>query len=136
MTQAGVHVLEDEVLEIAESFYIVGRNDLTDEDRKSISELMREVDKEKLVIMLDHQPTALAEANEYGVDILLSGHTHRGQVFPVNWITSWLFENDYGLLKKDQFHSIVTSGYGFWGPPFRIGSQSEVAKITIYFNDL
>ena len=89
-----------------------------DEQRKSIEELIADVDLNKPVIMLDHQPTELDEASKHGVDIIVSGHTHRGQIWPANLITQLIYENDYGHLQKDNLHSIVTSGFGLWGPPF------------------
>ncbi len=135
MEKAGVTMLADKAVEIEESFYIVGRNDDTDDQRKNIADVVKRLDEKKPVIMMDHQPTEIIEASENGVDVLLSGHTHRGQVAPANLITKWLYENDYGYLKINNLHSIVSSGYGFWGPPFRIGSQSEVVEIIIRFEE-
>lgn len=136
MDKAGITMLGDEMVQIDESLYIIGRNDKTDNDRKSIKELMKGIDRQQSIIMLDHQPIALSEANENGIDILLSGHTHRGQIAPANIITGLLYENDWGYLQKGNLHSIVTSGFGFWGPPFRIGSQSEVVELKVKFNGI
>ncbi|MDY0407957.1 metallophosphoesterase [Paracerasibacillus soli] len=116
MDKAGITMLGDEMVQIDESLYIIGRNDKTDNDRKSIKELMKGIDRQQSIIMLDHQPIALSEANENGIDILLSGHTHRGQIAPANIITGLLYENDWGYLQKGNLHSIVTSGFGFWVP--------------------
>jgi predicted MPP superfamily phosphohydrolase len=82
---------------------------------------------------MDHQPSEITQAQENRVDILLSGHTHRGQMAPNHLITKRIFENDWGYLQKGQLHSIVSSGYGFWGPPLRIGSRSEIIQIQITF---
>lgn len=133
MEKAGLTMLDDETTLIQDSFYIVGRNDLTDNKRKSIEELVKNLDKDKPIIMLDHQPDELNEANTNGVDVLLSGHTHGGQVAPANLITSMIYENDWGYLKKGDLHSIVSSGFGLWGPPFRIGTRAEVVEIKIGF---
>lgn len=135
MEKAGITVLDDEVANIDDRLYIVGRDDQTDKNRKSIETLMDGLDQDKPMIMLDHQPIELVEASEHGVDVFVAGHTHRGQLAPGNLITNMIFENDYGYLKIDNLHTFVTSGFGFWGPPFRIGSQSEVFEITILFND-
>lgn len=86
--------------------------------------------------MLDHQPTQLNEALQNGVDVYMSGHTHHGQLAPVNMITNYLYENDYGYLQKETLHSFVSSGFGVWGPPFRIGSQAEVMEMKIQFQPL
>ena len=133
MEKVGITMLADEAVSIDNSFYIVGRNDLTDIYRKSIEEIVAPLDNEKPIIMLDHQPDALTEASENGVDLLLSGHTHGGQLAPANFITSMIYENDWGYLKKEDLHSIVTSGFGFWGLPFRIGTRSEVVEIKLMF---
>jgi uncharacterized protein len=84
--------------------------------------------------MLDHQPIDLEEEQNAGVDLQLSGHTHKGQFFPFNLITHKIFKIDYGYLKTGNFQLIVSSGAGTWGPPIRIGSSSEVVDIMVVFN--
>jgi uncharacterized protein len=64
---------------------------------------------------------------------MLSGHTHHGQIFPGNWITAMIYENDWGLLQKGGFYSVVSCGFGTWGPPLRIGNRPEVVEITMNF---
>jgi len=134
MERAEITMLADEAVSINDSFYIAGRNDLTDKNRKSIKEIVDPLDDTKPIIMLDHQPNALAEASENGVDLLVSGHTHGGQIAPANIITSMIYENDGGYLKKENLHSIVSTGFGLWGPPFRIGTRSEVVEVKIKFH--
>lgn len=135
---AGIEFLQDEEIKVADSFYIVGRNDpsnrrITGQDVKPLNEIMEDVDKSLPIIVLNHRPEQLAEAENEGVDLQLSGHTHKGQLFPGNLVTSYLNEKDYGHLKKDNFNLIVSSGYGTWGPPIRIGSKSEIVNIKINF---
>jgi predicted MPP superfamily phosphohydrolase len=135
---AGIKFLQDEQIKVADSFYIVGRNDpankrITGEDVKPLKEIMKDVDKNLPIIVLNHRPEQLEEAEKEEVDLQLSGHTHRGQLFPGNLVTSYLNEKDYGYLKKDNFNLIVSSGYGTWGPPMRIGSKSEIVNIKINF---
>lgn len=134
MEKAGITMLADEAVSIQDDFYVVGRNDLTDKKRKSMKDLMKDLDQKRPIIMLDHQPNEINEASKNGVDILLSGHTHGGQIAPANIITGFIYENDWGYLKKGDLHSIVSSGFGLWGPPFRIGTQSEVVELKINFN--
>lgn len=129
--EANIRILRDEVIEVA-GVTIVGREDAS-KQRKSLSEIMQTVDKNKPIILLDHQPVALAEAKSNGVDLMLSGHTHQGQFFPNQLITRRIFEVDYGYLAKDNLQVIVSSGYGTWGPPVRIGTQSEIVDIKIDF---
>lgn len=133
MRELGIDVLTDEYTMIEDEIYIIGRNDPTDKNRKEMGSLVVDLDKNKPLIMLDHQPTELGIAEELGVDLILSGHTHRGQIAPANLITKIIFENDWGYLKKGNLHSFVTSGFGTWGPPLRIGSQSEVMMLHVKF---
>lgn len=135
MNKAGIHVLRDEAVSINDQFYLVGRNDLAEENRKVTSTLVKNLDHSKPILMIDHQPTELNEAKENGVDLLFSGHTHYGQLAPANLITGMLFENDGGYLKKENLHSFVSSGFGTWGPPLRIGSRSEVMVINVELSE-
>ncbi|MDQ0205389.1 metallophosphoesterase [Alkalicoccobacillus murimartini] len=129
----GFNFLMDDLETVNDQLTIIGRSDYTDKDRQSIEELMSQADDSLPVIMLDHQPREITEAQENGVDLIVSGHTHRGQVFPANFITSAIYENDWGHLQKDQLHSITSSGFGFWGPALRIGSRSEVMTVTFSY---
>lgn len=133
MKKVDIRILMDEVIQIENSFYLLGRKDKTDSKRKSFEQLVneKELDKSLALIAMDHQPAELKEAQENGVDIIVSGHTHRGQMAPNHFITRRLFELDWGYLKKEQLHAFVSSGFGFWGPPLRIGSRSEVLEIIV-----
>ena len=83
------------------------------------------------MIVLDHQPYDLARTDSLGVDIQISGHTHRGQIWPINWLTDRIFEQSHGYLKWTYSHIYVSSGLSLWGPPFRIGTHSEMAVIEV-----
>lgn len=136
MSKISIPVLQDGIVCIEDLFYIVGRKDKTAEakkfgGRKEVSELVEGLDKSKLIVMMDHQPYDFAKALEAGVDILLCGHTHRGQFIPNHWITKKVFEKDWGYLRKDTLHVIVSSGYGTWGPPIRLGSRSEIVEVIV-----
>ncbi|PYZ96213.1 phosphoesterase [Alteribacter lacisalsi] len=133
MQTSGVTMLLDEHVLAGNSIYLAGRRDRTEKDRLSASEMTSGLHLDKPVILLDHQPYELDKAREAGADLMISGHTHRGQMWPNNWITQKMYENDWGYLKKGTLHSIVSSGFGFWGPPLRIGSRSEVVCIDITF---
>lgn len=136
---AGIKVLRDTAVLVDNSFYIIGRDDIslaqiTKSKRKPLSELTETLDKSKPILLMDHQPRNLKETAQEGVDLEVSGHTHKGQFYPVNFITSKIFEIDYGYLKKDNSNIIVSSGYGTWGPPIRLGSRSEIVEIDMNFN--
>lgn len=83
-------------------------------------------------IVLDHTPSRLSQYGD-AVDLILSGHTHRGQVFPGNLVTRLLYEVDYGHYQKDPAspHVIVTSGVGTWGMPMRVGTDCEIVEIVL-----
>ncbi|MDG5470461.1 metallophosphoesterase [Jeotgalibacillus sp. ET6] len=134
MEDIEIRMLLDESELIEDSFYLSGRKDLTDPERLSVDELVDGLDETLPIIMLDHQPVEIEEAMKGGVDVLLSGHTHKGQAAPANLITDMLYENDWGYLQKGNLHSFVSSGFGTWGPPIRIGSRAEVMVINISFN--
>ncbi|AOT69507.1 metallophosphoesterase [Geosporobacter ferrireducens] len=138
LAEAGVVVLRDEVVLVNDSFYIIGREDrdsqrFTGQSRKSIKELMAHVDPSLPLILLDHQPNNLSEHKKAGIDLQVSGHTHRGQLFPFHLITGRIFEIDWGHLQDGDYNIIVSSGYGTWGPPIRVGHRSEIVKINIQF---
>ncbi len=141
LEQAGVKVLRDSFVKIDDSFYIVGREDSShpqfdsEAQIRSLAEALVGVDHSLPLILLNHQPTQLNEAKAEGIDLQLSGHTHRGQMFPINLITSRIFEIDWGYLQKEDFQLIVSSGFGTWGPPIRVGNKPEIVDITITFKD-
>ncbi|NQX65680.1 metallophosphoesterase [Paenibacillus alba] len=137
MKKIGVQVLMDETVHIMDRLYIVGRKDKaaerTAEGRKALATLLEETDGGQPIIVMDHQPYHLDKAADAGADVMLSGHTHRGQMAPNHLITRRLFELDWGYLRKGNLHAIVSSGFGTWGPPIRLGSRSEIIQLTIHF---
>lgn len=139
LTAGGVKVLKDKYVKVTDSFYIAGRDDksgtrFTGRQRKDVGEILAGVDKSLPVILMDHQPSDLEPARKSGVDLQVSGHTHRGQMFPNQLITSRIYEKDYGFLRKGNFNVIVSSGYGTWGPPVKVGNPAEIVEINIQFN--
>jgi len=135
LKEANVNLLLDEVNLINNSFYVVGRNDPSikryNGSRKPLNEIIKNIDKTKPIFLIDHQPTNLNEAVHEEIDIQVSGHTHKGQLLPLNLITNSIFEIDHGYLKKENSNIIVSSGYGTWGPPLRLGSRSEIVLIKV-----
>ena len=112
--------------------------------RKSLAMIMEEARKKDFIfdlhlgkhsneflILLDHQPYHLEEAEQNGIDFQFSGHTHHGQVWPVSWVTDALYEKAYGSLQKGNTRYYISSGMGIWGGKFRIGTQSEYVVLTI-----
>lgn len=127
---AGITVLRDSTLSLG-GVTVVGRDDRTNPRRKPLSEVMRGVDRSSYIIELDHQPYHLEEAEQCGVDFEFAGHTHYGQVWPINWITDAVYEDAFGPMQKGRTQYYVSSGLGIWGAKFRIGTQSEYIVLTI-----
>jgi hypothetical protein len=119
--------------EIGNAFYLVGRNDGRSGGRKSINELLKKCDKSLPIIVLDHRPTDLDHISLSGADILLSGHTHNGQLFPVNLIVKRYYELSWGYELKKETHVFVTSGIQVWGPPVRTAGDSEILIVNVSF---
>ena len=86
---------------------------------------MKKVDRSKYLILLDHQPYHQEQAEKCGIDFQFSGHTHYGQVWPINWITNMIYEDAFGSYQKGRTRYYVSSGLGIWGGKFRMGTQSE-----------
>lgn len=133
LENSGINILYDDIVEVQGKFTLIGRKDRIDKDRLPLDSLMNDVNLSNPTILLDHQPYELDRAQQQGIDLMVSGHTHGGQVFPGNLITGAIYENDWGHLQKETMHSVVTSGFGFWGPPIRIGTRSEIVMIQIKF---
>lgn len=133
LKKAGVRVLRDEVSFIDSSFYVIGRDDLRNNNRKSVKQLVGGLDETKPKILLNHQPYHLEEAEQNNIDLQISGHTHNGQFFPGNLIAKGMYEISHGYLKKGNTHFYVSSGLGIWGPQYRIGTQSELVVINLTY---
>ena len=138
LQSAGIHLLDDEGMLINNEFYVIGRLDYQKagdgtNNRKGIEELTKDMDRTKPMIVLDHQPRELDEIAAAGVDLDLSGHTHAGQIFPMNLTNHFTWENGYGLLKKGNMTSVVTSGVGVYGPAMRTFTDSEVVIVDVSF---
>ena len=134
---AGIHLLIDEATVIDSSIVIIGRDDRTNMRRKPIKDLMYSLTSHlspltsKYTIVLDHQPYNLDRAEAAGVDFQLSGHTHRGQVWPISWITDHIYECSWGYHQRGLTQFYISSGIGIWGGKFRVGTQSEYVVATI-----
>ncbi|NLW10569.1 MAG: metallophosphoesterase [Clostridiaceae bacterium] len=134
--QAGIRMLKDQTIRLADSFYLAGRNEKRSEfsgllGQKSPNELLGELDHELPIIMMQHQPNDLPMLELAGADVSVAGHTHRGQMFPLNLLSRKKYEHSFGYQKIGRLQNIVSSGYGTWGPPIRLGSRSEIVLLEI-----
>ncbi|MCC8142948.1 MAG: metallophosphoesterase [Tannerellaceae bacterium] len=131
--KTGVTLLKDSVVMPDSSFYLVGRDDLVNKKRKPLNLLLQGVDKEKPIIVLDHQPGSLAETTMNRADLGLHGHTHNGQLWPYPVLMKFIYEAPYGYYRKGDTHFYVSSGIGVAGPPYRVETRSELVMVHITF---
>ncbi len=140
LEKSNIKLLRDETVLINDSLYLIGRRDASKpgdvKSRKSIEELIENIDKEKPIFLIDHQPRELKKISNNGVDLDLSGHTHGGQLFPLNIIMKLMWKNGNGYKKYNNMNSVVTSGVGLYGPNMRIGTKAEVVTINVHFNEV
>ncbi len=130
---SNVHVMEDEVELVDGKFYIVGRADRSKNGRVEIDKIVSLLDPSKYTIILDHQPTDYAAEAKTGADLVLSGHTHGGQMVEMNLVGSLLGANDrtYGMETRDKTTFIVSSGISDWSIKFKTGTRSEFCIIDV-----
>ncbi len=131
--RAGITLLRDSVVRIDSSFYLAGRNDQRYRQRKSISGFLGELSPDLPIILMDHRPTELQEVSKTDADVQFSGHTHNGQLFPLNFIISRMYELSWGYRKIVDTHFFVTSGLRLWGPPVKTAGKSEIMLVDIRF---
>ncbi len=131
--RAGIRMLEDEVARIDAAVLLAGRKDEHSRGRKTVADLLRDAPGDLPVVLLDHRPTDLDNISRAGVDLSLSGHTHHGQLFPVNWLTGLEYEVSWGHIRKGRTEVFVTSGAQNWGPPVRTVGYSEILLIHVLF---
>jgi uncharacterized protein len=153
LREAGITLLLDGVVAIGNNMYIAGRRDARPigmkAQRKTAAELLAVMfdrtvppgsETPRTLIVLDHQPTQFADIEAAGADLVLSGHTHRGQLFPANLITKSMYRKagaaHYGYWRGKSLQAVITSGAGYWGPPLRVATNSEVAVIDVTFGEM
>ena len=124
--------LNDTLVKVANSFYLIGLN-YRSFSEKPIAKLMMLAKEDLPVILLDHSPYQLELASKNHIDIQLSGHTHNGQVWPINYIVGLLYELPWGYKKINDLHVFVTSGIQGWGTPIRTAGKSEIMVINVEF---
>lgn len=136
--KSNINLLNDEYVIINNDFILLGRVDATpigsfgEIKRKNTKKLLKSIEKDMPIIVMDHNPYNIKEYDKT-INLLLSGHTHKGQMFPGNIVTKNMYITDYGLYNKSKKYptTIVSSGAGTWGMPMRVGTSSEVVSIKI-----
>ena len=131
--QAGITLLENEN-KTFQDVNIIGINDikttvLTKQNFENI--LKKKIDTNRFNLLLTHTPLYFKEAAQNGIGLMLSGHTHKGQIWPFNFLVKAAFPYINGLYEEGKAKIFVTSGTFFWGPPLRLFSKNEITVITL-----
>ena len=135
LEKAGIRLLQDEAVPIDRAVVLAGRKDSRSRGRKTVAKILAAAPGDLPVILLAHRPSDFDEAARNGVAIQLSGHTHHGQIFPANIITSREYPLSRGHLEKGGTHFFVTSGVQGWGPPVRTVGASEIIVLRLALRD-
>jgi uncharacterized protein len=135
-----INLLRDSLIKTDDGFIVAARDDrskksFTGEERLELNRIINDSVKDYPIILMDHTPFGLEEAEKNSVALQLSGHVHNGQLYPLNYITGMIYEKSWGYLKKGKTQYYVSCGVGTWGPPVRTGSYSEIVNIKIKFID-
>lgn len=132
--EASIEIIDNKRVEL-DNVTLVGVDDSSNRravaPKVELSDLLTDSDPTKLRIFLSHQPVKFREAVDKGIDLQLSGHTHRGQIPPLNFIVALIYKYSYGIYKYKNSYIYTTSGTGTWGPPMRLFSTSELVKIRV-----
>jgi predicted MPP superfamily phosphohydrolase len=128
---SNITLLIDSVFTLENQLIIAGRDDPTQPERKNMESLLKGLNTDLPLIVMDHQPYSIEESVEHRIDLYLAGHTHNGQIHPLKVFLSRYWNLYYGYRKIESTHFYVTSGLGLRIAPIRIGSQSEIVKINL-----
>ena len=126
-----IQLLRDSIVTLPNGLQIIGRDDRSNRHRLPIAQLMKQADPAKPTLLLDHQPYEVAKKDSLGIDIQFSGHTHHGQVWPMSLLVDNMYEQSHGYRKWGHSHVYVSGGLSLWGPPFRIGTDSDMGVWVI-----
>jgi predicted MPP superfamily phosphohydrolase len=126
----GVNVLRNATLH-EEHLQVIGIDDM--EDHRQVERELARIDihHHKFVLLLYHRPWGHEAAAAAGVDLMLSGHTHNGQIMPFNLVVNRVFEKAWGLFREDDTHLYVSAGTGTWGPTMRLGTRGEITLFEV-----
>lgn len=134
LAKNNVVILEDDGLDIPDTnIYLLGRQDRQVRSRTTAEKLMENIDKEKYVVVLDHEPNDYDNEEKANMDLVISGHTHGGQVFPLQILDKIFGANNqiYGIETRNNTTFIVSSGIGDWAVKFKTGTVAEYVVIDI-----
>ncbi|KPL90199.1 metallophosphoesterase [Herpetosiphon geysericola] len=139
LAQADIQMLVDEWVTVDNSLLLVGRDDIggprttSDVIGMPLTEILQGADRSLPLLIMDHNPNRFDDSVAVEADLQVSGHTHAGQLFPFTLITGLSYEQQWGQLSKGSSNLVVSSGFGTWGPPIRVGTVPEVVQIKLRF---
>lgn len=133
--RAGIRLLEDETVAVGGALVLAGRRDQRSRGRAAVADLLAAAPAGLPVVLIAHRPVGFEEARRAGVDLQLSGHTHAGQLFPIDVLTRRSYDLNWGHLERAGAHLIVTSGVQGWGPPVRTVGASEIVVVRLSLGD-
>lgn len=131
VTDAGIQVLDNNSVLLANRVWLVGRSDDVDQSRLAAEDLLQPVGVAKPIVFLEHRPSAIEEISALPIDLHLSGHTHGGQIFPLTTLMRWFSPLAYGTKRVNDTQFLVSSGFGIGSVPFRLGTRSEIWIVTL-----
>ncbi len=132
LSNTPIVLLRDSVVVLSDGLALVGVDDRHHHTRSVHEDLKGKVGG-RHSILLEHQPSNLTMKDSVGFDVIFSGHTHRGQVWPFTYVVESMYEQSHGYRKWSNSHVIVSSGLSLWGPPFRIGTNSDMWVIDLQY---
>ena len=135
VTEAGIKVLDNQSVLLADKVWLVGRSDDLDRTRLSAADLLQPLNSDKPIIFLEHRPSTIPEISALPIDLHLSGHTHGGQIFPLTTLMHWFSPLAYGTKTVNDTQFLVSSGFGIGSVPFRLGTRSEIWIVTLVSAD-
>ena len=127
----GVHVLRNQEMTAGE-IQVIGIDDLDDSQQVAKQLQSIEVSNKHFSILLYHRPEGLESCQSKGIDLMLSGHTHGGQIMPFNLLVERVFEHTKGLHVLGESSLYVSEGTGTWGPLIRLGTRSEITLFEVH----
>ncbi len=131
LAQVNLRILRDELVDL-DGIQLIGLDFPLRSDKQVLDSLFAQVDRTKPVVLLYHIPASVDTMKSLGVNLQLAGHTHRGQMWPFDYITRRVYDGlDYDLHTDGSYNLFTSCGAGTWGPPLRIGNRPEVVAIRL-----
>jgi len=133
LSKSPVMILDNK-MKLVEGLQLIGINYSFNKDFDLYKAILDQVayDVRKPSLLMYHEPRNIKLAERAGINLQMSGHTHRGQMFPFNFIASLVYKGfNHGLFTSGTFSLLVNSGLGTWGPPMRTAGHSEISRIKL-----